>query len=307
MTLARRRFYRKSSKLAKRKRKLFLLKISGIVLAIIAIIAGAVFILRIENIKIANILIDGNFAVSDKSIRMFAQERISGNYLFFFPKSSILLYPRRNMEAAIFDAFKSIKDINIEAENLQTISIKIKERKPSALWCGVEIHGIIAEELNKEQTEEQIERQQTEEKDEEKKLADKCYFLDEGGFIFSEAPEFSGNAYFRYYGPLLGEENEAPIGRQFMTEEDFDKIIFFLSSLKEIGLKSVYFGSINEDDFEIKFESGGRIFFGKKQNLSYIFDNIKSVFESKEFNEKDMSELDYADFRFGNRVYFKFY
>ena len=299
MTLIRRRFHRKSSKLAKRKRKLFLFKIGGIIFAIIAIITGAVFILRIENIKIANILIDGNFAVSDKSIRMLAQERISGDYLFLFPKSSILLYPRRNIEAAILNTFKGIKDADIEARDLRTIFIKIEERKPYALWCGIKIQSIIDEKQNEEQTEE--------EKDEEKKLADKCYFLDESGFIFSEAPEFSGNAYFRYYGQLSGEEKNTQIGRQFMSKEDFDKIIFFLSSLEEIGFKLTHFGLIDKDDFEIKLESGGRIFFGKKQNLSYIFDNIKSVFESKEFSEKDISKLDYADFRFGNRVYFKFY
>ena len=39
-----------------------------------------------------------------------------GDYLFLFPKSSILLYPRRNIEAAILNTFKGIKDADIEAE-----------------------------------------------------------------------------------------------------------------------------------------------------------------------------------------------
>ena len=37
-----------------------------------------------------------------------------------------------------------------------------------------------------------------------------------------------------------------------------------------------------------------------------FFDNIQSVFDSGEFDEGNLSNLDYADFRFGNKVYFKF-
>lgn len=294
MTTIRRKHHRQPSKLAQRRRKLLLFKIGGTAFFVLLLIIGIVFGLRMERISIMDITIEGNSAISTKSIKNFVEEKISGNYAFVFPKSSILLYPRKNLQAAIFDSFKQIKDVNISFESLQSISINVEERKPYALYCG-------------EYVEQQIEINIDEEVEEAVEIvleADNgCYFLDEDGFIFTKAPDFSGNVFLRYFGSL---SSKVSVGQWFMQKGDFHEINFFLSSLSETGLNPIIFSIVNEDDFEIVLESGGKILFGRKQNLSDIFDNIQSVFSSKEFDKNDLSILDYADFRFGNKVYFKF-
>ena len=55
-----------------------------------------------------------------------------------------------------------------------------------------------------------------------------------------------------------------------MPANDFKEMNFFLASLIEIGLKPIVFNVIDENDFEVKLESGGKILFGKKQSLSSI-------------------------------------
>jgi hypothetical protein len=277
-TIRRKRHKHKShSKLERRRRKLLFFKI-GLVFGILLLIAvGIVFSLKSERINISNIDINGNSALASKVLKRFIEEKISGNYVYVFPKSSILLYPRKNLQLELLDNFKEIKDIDISFKNLQSISVNIEERKPYALYCGNQVS-----------------------------TTTDCYFLDDEGLIFTKAPEFSGNVFFKYYGPVADSKQNIFIGQNFIEKEDFQKISFFLASLTEAGLKPVIFNIMDKNDFEIELESGGKILFGKKQNLSDIYENIQSVFNSEEFGEENLGVLDYADFRFGNKVYFKF-
>lgn len=269
-----RRKHHRPSKFAQKRRKIFLFKIGGIAFLALLIMIGAVFGLRAERVNIVDINIKGNSAIATKALMGFAEEKISGNYVFVFPKSSIFLYPREDLQAILLNTFKEIKDVSISFESLQSISINIEERKPYALYCGNQIS-----------------------------TTTDCYFLDEDALIYTKAPDFSGNVYLRYFGELIGDEF---VGEQFMEINDFHELNFFLSSLSELGLVPITFNIIDGDDFEIELESGGKILFGRKHSLSNIFDNIQSVFESDKFNEDNLSTLDYADFRFGNKVYFKF-
>lgn len=273
MTTIRRRHHkhRPHSKLAERRRKLLMFKIIGIAVFLLALATGVVFGLKMEWINIADINIKGNSALATKALESFAEEKISGNYAFVLPKSNILLYPRKDLQESLLDSFKEIKEVDVSFESLQSISVNVEERKPFALYCGIEIA-----------------------------TSSDCFFLDEEGFVFTKAPEFSGNVYLKYYGPT------SEIGEQYIDVESFREISFFLASLSEIGLKPIIFNIVNEDDFEVELESGGKIMFGQKQSLSSIYENIQSVFGSEEFDEDSLEVLDYADFRFGNKVYFKF-
>ncbi|MDP6387712.1 MAG: hypothetical protein QGG63_00280 [Candidatus Pacebacteria bacterium] len=281
MTTIRRKYHRRSP-LAKKKRKALLFKIGAVAFIIIAFFAGAVYISGFEKFNISNISVKGNQSITEKSIREFVEKKISGKKIFLFPKSNILLYPRSAVGAALLEEYKGIKEVNIEVEDLESITVNIEERKPFALWCGENYKVIVEDE-------------------------DKCYFLDESGFIFTEAPHFSGNVFFRYFGwdsdKVLGKN---PVGMKFISTEKFQKINFFLSSMRDIEITPISLSMIDDTDYEMLLETGGKILFGQNQNLSFVFDNIQSVFDSEEFNEYNLSVLDYADFRFGNKVYFKF-
>ncbi|MFQ5661686.1 MAG: cell division protein FtsQ/DivIB [Candidatus Paceibacteria bacterium] len=268
-----RRKHHRPSKLAQRRRKIFLFKIGGAAVGVIALFVGLVYVAGLEEFNISEITVEGNSAIAERSIKEIIEDKISGKLLFLFPKSNILLYPREDTEAAVLEAYKGIKEIKISVEDLQSISVTVDERKPFALWC------------DKEATEEES-----------------CYFLDEDGYIFTKAPSFSGSVYFRYFSVL----SEEPVGQQFMESPEFQNMTFFLSSLSDIGLTPILLNEVDDADYEMHLEEGGKILFGQDQSLSFVFDNIQSVFDSEEFEKSDLSELDYADFRFGNKVYFKF-
>ena len=295
--------HRPHSKLAQRRRKLLFFKIGGIVLALLLIVTGVVLGLRSERINITDINIRGNSALATKALKGFTEDMISGNFALVFPKSSIFLYPREDLQASLLNSFKEIKEVEVSFESLQAISINIEERKPFALYCGEYVEQEEVEDLNiiieepEEVASSTLQNMSTIEKESE------CYFLDEDGFVFTKAPEFSGNVFMRYFGAL---SEDVVVGGQFMSEESFHETSFFLASLSELGLNPITFSIVNEDDLEVTLLSGGKIMFGKKQSLSDIYENIQSVFGSEEFDEDSLEVLDYADFRFGNKKEYGF-
>jgi cell division septal protein FtsQ len=272
----------RSPKFAKHRRRVLLLKGVIVLFSLSAIVGSLAFISRDQSLKISYIDINGNSVVTNNDLLSLVNNKLSGKYLYLFPKSNIILYPRKDIEASVLHSFNRIDDADIRFENLKSISLSVHEREPYALWCEEKI-------------------------DADKDVAGRCYFLDKSGYIFTLAPDFTGNVYFRFYGLIdSSESGEGPVGKSFLEEGEFQRINRFLSLLQSIDINTIILVLNNENDFELHLEKGGMILFRRDQDLSHIFDNIQSVFESEEFRLKNLDELDYADFRFGNKVYFKF-
>lgn len=300
MLIRRRKF--RSSKLLKRRRKRLIWQAVFIALVVVFGIAGLAYSSHLEKINIKSVYINGNSTIVKEELVSFVEEKISRNYLLVLSKSNILIYPRRNIETTLFDSFKKIKEIDIDFKNLQAITLNIIEREPYALWCSEVERVLLAEQEEREEAKVASDSPKEETKEEE---SEECYFIDDSGIIFTKAPDFSGNVFFKYYGALLPEYKDI-LGARFLSGEKFKEIVFLLESMKDIGIQPISFKIEKENDFEILLEDGGKILFNRKQDILYILSNIQSVFESEEFNENERTNLDYADFRFGNKVYFKF-
>ena len=99
-----------------------------------------------------------------------------------------------------------LKFAQVSLLNTKSLSLNTAERTPSALYCR-DIQDISAP-IN-------------------------CYFLDSSGYIFSEAPAFSGGVYFVYSSdPNL----EVPLRAQYLESKKFVQIDAFIKSLADIGL-----------------------------------------------------------------------
>ena len=122
-------------------------------------------------IRISKIELSGGVLVTQTDIEKSSFQYLKGSYLFLFPKNNTLWYLRDGLSNYLKENFKRIDTINIHRKDLKTLSIDIKERKPVAMWC----EGLPREE-------------------------EECYFLDQNSTIFAKAPNFSGDAYFKFYG-----------------------------------------------------------------------------------------------------------
>jgi len=265
-------------RLLKRRAQAFLLKTIGVFLIVAGVVGVLSFLFSFEPIRIDAIFIEGNSVVTVDELRLFVREKLNGSYFFLFPRESIFLYSRGEIERGVLSAFPKVKTAEVRFEDFQSILLIVSERHPFALWCG----EFPASE------------------------SDICYFLDETGFMYTQAPDFSGDAFFRYYGSLRessGTEGVL-IGSHFLPPPEWNAVVFFLKTLADIGLSISSLTLRDDFDYELSLTDNTRLLVGRGQDLTEVARSIEAAFYSDELIKKRGS-LDYIDFRFGNKVYYK--
>lgn len=269
---------RRVSKLAQRRRKELYIKSGLWFLAVVAVFIFFVYVAHRPELQISDISVDGNEVVTKEEIQGVTREVLSGKYLWLFPRTNVFVYPERKLIATLHTSFQRINDIEVSIPQLGALSIVVTERSPFALWCAgsdTETEGIAP-----------------------------CYFLNDEGFIFAQAPEYTGNVFFQFYG---GGVDANPVGRWYLVDNDeFHRVNTFINAIRKLAPTPISFTVLNADDAEILMEDGSRLVFGRMQNFSELIENLKSILATDELDSVDDSVLDYIDLRFGNKVYFKY-
>ena len=174
-------------------------------------------------------------------------------------------------------------------KNRRILEIAVTERSGKYIWCG--------ETFNLES----------------KPQIEKCYFLDDEGYIFDEAPYFSGEVYFKFYGYVKLADG-LPTGSYFF-KENFKNVILFKQMLEDTDLEPVAFYMQENGDVKMllskenKLATSPEIRFKTNADLEKVAENLKVALDTEplksEFKNK-YSLLLYIDLRFENKVYYKF-
>lgn len=264
----------RSPEFHKKKEKEKWTKLSLSILGFFIILSIPIYVFRNNQFQISNIEIKGNSVTKYEDIAKIVAEDLDGNYFFVFPKSNALVYPKKKILSDIRINIPRIETVEGTLLNAKTLSILITEREPAGLYCA----------------------DTTPNKDE-------CYFIDENGFIFSRAPSFSGDVYFIYStDPTI----EDPLGKNYSTKEEFQKLPPLISSLKEIqiSLRSL---TTSANEYYLELPAGGKIIIGKKDNLKDVASNLESFLNDQEITRAAgfLESVSYIDMRFGNKVFYK--
>jgi cell division septal protein FtsQ len=265
-----------SGRFAQKRQEAFNFKVALLVLVIVIIALGFSSLLGIDRILIKEVEIEGNSVIFDKEIKEIVHENLSGSYFYLFQKSNFLLFPKEAIKKEILKEFERVEDVDFSIENFEKLTISIKERRPHYLYCG----DFVKEE-------------------------EKCFFLDNDGLIYSTSPTFSGNVFIRFYGPINGDN---PVGKVFLPESKFKSLTSFFNSLMQARLEPIRLERLEDDDIEVYLESGGKIIFNLKQDMTKLSEDLNSILEDPAFEQEreNISDLEYIDLRFGNKVYYKF-
>jgi cell division septal protein FtsQ len=197
---------------------------------------------------------------------------MAGRYFYLFSKSNSLLFPRFKIKADILSEIKTVKDADISWKNWQTVDITISEREPHSVWCGNDQAVIGAE----------------------------CFLVDKEGYIYSQAPTFSGSVFIKDYVNISTSTN--PIGQYFLPRGIYAQIFNLISTLDSNNLRvvSVFFDGF---DFRFTLETGPIIIFNDKNGFKLPFDNLFTAIETKNLDlEKDTLSISYIDLRFDNKI-----
>lgn len=253
-----------------RRRRLVWVKVAAGSAVVALSLIAVWFLARIPATTIASIEVKGTLIVSADEVKKLVEEKLDGSYAYWIPYRNSLLFPKRNIENAVAIAFPPLAKITISRNGFNALTVTTEERMATALWCD----GATEEEA--------------------------CYSIDKNGFIFASATDATPT--IRFYGAL----SSVPIGSTYLDGgfASLNTLVTGIaSSIHRIPETVIVDGTSN--DVELAFADGGVLKFVRTtSNQRATLENIASVFASQSF--KKNKEFEYADFRFGDKVYIKF-
>ena len=269
-----------SQKLLRRQRVVQGLKIVVGVLLFVGFFWSLSYISAVPSLTIQHIIVSGNSVVPTDAVLSVAENALRGNYDWIFSRANFLWYPKSEIADTLKYSYSWIDTVSVERKNLTTIEIKIKERAPVAVWCGKTSAS-----------------------------PEPCKLMDAGGYVFALAPDFSGSAYLRLYGPLTSASWR---GAKFFSDSGRAHIFAFTKGLTEISLTpiaaEVSLDSVQEE-YTLILNSGTRLRVQVADAVGAIISNLQSLLAQKDFvasASHNFSDLTSIDLRFGSKIFYKF-
>jgi hypothetical protein len=266
-----------NEELKKKRKKAYKIKVIVFSILFILILVGLYFLSRWNQININKVEVVGAKVLDKDELEAFVYEKIEGKYLYLFPKSNFVITPRSKIKRELTSNFRRIETLNFDVSNPETLKIEITERAPLYTWCG-EVFD----------------------------TSSPCKFVDKDGYVFDDAPYFSGDIYFRFYGHLVDYR---------ILKDNFKNLVLFINNLKRINLIPVALVEVEDGELEIYLSSNRlskdapKIILNSKDDLEKVFQNLNSALLNEPLKSKivkDYSKLKYLDLRFVNKVYYKF-
>ncbi len=255
---------------ASRPRRYFSKKKLIVFLLILIFILGLAYLFIFSSVfRIKDIKISGNQVISNEEIVDSLHNFLFKKILFFFNRNNILLATGNKLKNILIGDFPRISSLEIHKNIFkQTINLKIIERKEAGIYCRNE-----------------------------------CYYIDNQGVIFEEAPQTSGTLILVVRDYSAG---ELEIGKNVLEKEFMAELIDLRSSLFEgFKLKVLDFNLESSPAKELKVNTheGWYILFDTSRDFKNQLDNLKLVLEEK--IKDGRKNLQYVDLRIESRVYYK--
>lgn len=247
-------------------------KIKGVFVLILLLFLIGTYILFFSPLfKIRAIEILGN--------REIKAEEIRNNFSY----KNIFLFTKERIKKDLIVKFPKISKLEIEKDFLKRkIDLKIEERKRRAIICQAT---------------------ETEKAGEEESIG-KCFYIDNQGVIFENAPKTSGSLIL-LIKDYSGENFSL---RQDVFKKDFMNYILEIKNdlVLETNIKILDFRVFSHPvkDLEVMTREGWVIIFDLHRNIKNQILSLKAAL-NEEINKEEIENLEYIDLRIENRIYYK--
>lgn len=260
------------SKLRERRKKARNWRVAALGALIVLCLGGAIGFFHAGAFIVRDVRIQGASSVPSEDIERVVRDELSGRYFFVLPKRNAFLYSDAQIAARLAEEFPKLTAITVSLENFHTVAISVKERAPSALFCG----ALMTE------------------------PAAPCLFLDADGVAYETAPVFSDNAYVRFYG----DEALMP-GQRFLTLETYRPLSALVAATREQGFSPAEVEVDANGDVLLEDASGAQLRFTMRQKPEDVLKALTAALASEALRGKGLEEIAYIDLRFGKRLYYK--
>jgi len=285
----------KNSKVRKgRRTKIFFVTL----LLILAIIAGIIALLRKPAFQINHINVVGTQSLDPNDVLQIAEQYISGNYVLVIPRTNALFFSKSGMQNYLISKIPSLESDTVEFSDRNVLTVTVVEKKPQYLWCAD---------------------------------ATDCYFVDQNGIIYDQAPEFTPGVFITFTGTASSAEtvDPNPLGERFASPAEFQFITNTLDTLQNypMHILSVQYlldtntlsggQPINEGDIAITVDQikntivspVTELIITNTETSADIISALDLLANDQDFTgtlATSASTLNYIDLRFAGKIYYKF-
>jgi hypothetical protein len=258
----------------KKHRKKFAWKKFFMAALVVILVAVVVILVRTPKLQVHDVEVEGTHVTDPEEVSLFVKSQIEGNYLYFFPKSSMLLVPTTTIKKRLASAFPRFSTLDVRRKGINNLLVNVSEYQGEFLWC---------------------------ESDEA------CFFMTKDGIVFAEAPFFSGNAYKKIF---IGKKETLPFKP---VEENYMSVVkLLIERLPLILIEPTEFRQSSEHQIDITFYHNGNQALlmvdpsgGIEKMLEDLATGLNTEPLKSEFkNEKNI--LQSLDARFANKIVYKF-
>lgn len=239
---------------------------------------------------IDNIVVDGTHAVSSSSIQMLAQSKLKEKLLYRINRNNELLYPMNVMKAEVLALSPRLAHIDTSFDTRHTLRIKVTEFTPNFLYCMG--------------TDKMIESASSTPTDVQPK---DCYFADEEGYVYAEAPEYVGYPFVSIIAATSEEAvtHPSPIGTKVISEADYALIQAFIDDLSKVGLTTHSVTLLGGNDVRVEVGMPWAILFTTNKDAGKAITNLGVVLENLDKSPDKGKSVREIDLRFGNKIFYK--
>lgn len=258
------------SKLRRRKRRRRIVVSVIASLLSVAVVGGAIWLSWAPFLRITSVEVEGSKTVASSTLEAYTKEKIRGAYVWLFARNNIFLYPRAGISQGLLDSYPSLRAADVHAKNFHTISVSVIEREPVALWCD-----------------------------------ESCFYLDETGLVYGQAPTYSSPIFVTYKGALAS--STAVLPKQYLTQPQFQSLFALVGALAQKEPDDLVREVVVDSSGDVRayFQNDFLLIWNIKDDGGDVFERFTLALESGPFSGKSISDFQYLDLRWGERLYYK--
>jgi cell division septal protein FtsQ len=259
-----------SDTLKRKKQKVIKVKIYIAIAALVLVLIGIIALLNMSAIQINQVKVTGNVFVDASEIEKKADTLLKKRIAWVIPRSNIFLFSKKELEQELKQN-PAIVSVKIRKDFFKTLSIDIVEQEKQMLYC-----------VSVEKTE--------------------CYYVNGSGFVYAQVEDMI----IPEQEIIIYTENQKKQLKDTIIEEKVYKdIVLFVKNLarQEVKIREVYIKS----DGVIEFVNGDgtKLITSIFDEFSKDFANLIALFDQQVLTKEQLSQIDYIDLRFGNKVFYK--
>jgi len=251
---------------ARRKRRRARVALVFVMSALVCV-GGLVGATYLPLLQVSAVEVSGAQTLATSTVEEYMSQEITGRYWYLFPKRNIFLYPKRAIEQGLLARYPELRAARVHAVNFHTIEAAVVEREPKAKWCTDDV----------------------------------CYLMDQTGVVYASGYGVQGLV--SYWGKANGEK----LPKQYLTPEGFESLFALVDALSQKPDMGAVVSVVvdPQDDVSARFDNGFNLKFALGDAGGDVFERFSLALESEPYKANALSDFEYLDLRFGDKLYYK--